>query len=171
MPAPSHGTDAILYDALYKPLSDNLCWLHPNWVTIGCFALVGPIIYGLHYGWSLATLVILMFMRQSLDCMDGAIARQCGSTSKLGALLDIVEDTLTVTLLGCYMIWRLWSRPVIAVPFAAIVLYSLTVYVRQIRDHLADRPIQYSDFEQFVHDNTVVLSVALIAAFHWILKG
>ena len=170
MPAPSRGTDAILYDHLYKPLSDHLCWLHPNWVTIACFALIFPVIYGLHSGWSLMTLVVLMFVRQSLDCMDGAIARQCKTTSKLGALLDIMEDTLTIVLLGGYMTWRLRSRPVIAVPFASIILYSLTIYVRQIRDHLADRKIEYSAFEQFVHDNTVVISMALIAAFCWILN-
>jgi phosphatidylglycerophosphate synthase len=170
MPAPSRGTDAILYDYLYKPLSAQLCWLHPNWVTIACFLLIGPVIYGLHYGWALSTLVALMFVRQSLDCMDGAIARECKTTSKLGALLDIMEDTLTVILLGGYMTWRLRSRPIIAIPFAAVVLYSLTIYVRQIQDHMADRKIQYSAFEQFVHDNTVVISMVLIATFRWILN-
>jgi len=102
--------------------------------------------------------------------MDGAVARECKTTSKLGALLDIVEDTLTIVLLGGYMVWALWKKPFLAIPMLVFILYTLTVYVRQIRDHIADRPIVYSSFEQFVHDNTVILSVIIVFAFHWLIR-
>jgi phosphatidylglycerophosphate synthase len=172
MPAPSAvwwATDSVLYDALYKPLSAHLCWLDPNIVTIACFALVFPLIYGLHYRWSLGALVALAFVRQSLDCMDGAIARRCKTTSKTGALLDVMEDTATVALLGGFMVWSLWKKPFVAIPMLVFILYTLTVYVRQVGDHLADRPVVYSAFEQFVHDNTVVLSMIIIVAFRFVL--
>lgn len=169
MPAPStkwFSTDAVLYDTIYKPLANKICWVSPNTVTNLCFLLVFPIIYGLHVGWSLGLLVGLMFVRQSLDCMDGAIARECKTTSRLGALLDILEDTFTVLLLGGYMTWRLRS-----IPFGLVILYALTVYVRQIRDHLISRPFKFSKFEQFIHDNTVVISMLVVAVFHWLLAA
>lgn len=173
MPEPRNSiiaSDAFLYTHLYTPLSAQLCWVNPNIVTLLCFLCVFPLVYGLHAGWPLWMLVSLMFVRQSLDCLDGAIARQCGTASKTGALLDIVEDTLTVAVLGGYMIWALRSRLAIMIPFAAGILYALIVYVRQIRDHLANREIEYSAFEEFVHDNTVVLSIVLIVFFRVILS-
>lgn len=44
MPAPSSriSTDAILYDLIYNPLADQLCFLDPNWVTLTCFAMLAP---------------------------------------------------------------------------------------------------------------------------------
>lgn len=174
MPAPQDSivaTDAFLYTYLYTPLSAKLCWVNPNIVTVLCFLCVFPLVYGLHMGWSLWALLSLMFVRQSLDCLDGAIARQCGTTSKTGALLDIVEDTLSVAVLGIYMLWALRSRLEVMLPLGAGVLYALAICVRQIRDHLADRAVAYSVFEKLMHDNTVVLAIVLIVFFRWLLRA
>jgi phosphatidylglycerophosphate synthase len=133
---------------------------------------VFPLIYGLHVGWSLGALMALAFVRQSLDCLDGAIARRCDKASKLGALLDVVEDTATVALLGGFVLWSIWNTaPRLRLVVAYIVAHALVVYVRQIRDHVAGRPITYSSFEQVIHDNTVLISIAFIAAFRWSIHG
>lgn len=172
MPAPSvawWATDAVFYRMLYEPVSAHLCWLHPNIVTGACFALLAPILYGLHAGWPLWVLLAVTFVRQSLDCLDGAIARQCGTASRLGALLDIIEDTVTVVSLCGFVLWMVWNRPVLRLLVAYIMTHALFVYVRQIMDHIAGRSITYSAFEQVIHDNTVIVSMATIAFFWWLL--
>ena len=175
MPAPSRSwwaTDAVLYDVLYEPLAAHLCWLSPNIVTVACFLLVAPLVYGLHVGWPLWTLLAIAFVRQSLDCLDGAIARRCGSVSNLGALLDVLEDTATVAVLGLFVLWTVWDKSLwLRLVVSYIVTHALVVYGRQVADHVTGRPVTYSVFEQFIHDNTVVLAVAFIAAFRWMIHG
>jgi phosphatidylglycerophosphate synthase len=173
MPAPSShswfASDAILYDVLYDPMAAHLCWLHPNIVTAACFLLIVPIIYGMNVGWPLWILLVVTFVRQSLDCLDGAIARRCGTASKLGALLDIVEDTVTVGALCLFVLWMVWNRPLLRLLLVYIVTHALIVYVSQIADHVAGRSITYSAFEQYIHDNTVITSLATIALFQWFI--
>lgn len=175
MPAPSPSwwaTDAVLYNALYEPLAAHLCWLSPNIVTAACFLLVFPLIYGLHVRWSLGVLVAIAFVRQSLDCLDGAIARRCGTASKFGALLDVAEDTVTVALLGGFVLWSIWNTaPRLRYVVAYIVAHALVVYVRQLYNRITNSPVVYSPFEQFVHDNTVVIAIGMVVAFSWMIHG
>jgi phosphatidylglycerophosphate synthase len=169
MPSPSESllsTDKLLYDNLYKPLAGSLCFLDPNFVTVVCFLFVIPIAYGLLYKWPLKTLLILAFIRQSLDCMDGAIARACKKTSSLGAKLDIIEDFLSTLVLAGTILFlvnknkRLQDE--IFYVLLGIFLYTLYVLWKQVVVALKEEKVKYTPFESFLHDNTVVLCLLFI---------
>ncbi len=133
MPAPTEhwfATDSFLYKQLYQPLAAHMCWIHPNIITLMCFLFVFPILYGLHNGWPLWILLGIVFVRQSLDCLDGAVARECKVASKLGALLDILEDTATVILLGGYMVWALRTQRVLSATMFIAFAYRLVPFLR-----------------------------------------
>jgi phosphatidylglycerophosphate synthase len=172
MPEPTSllSTDGMLYNVFYEPLSKQLCILDPNWITVACFLMLGPIIWGLHKGWSLGTLLTLMFVRQSMDCLDGAVARSCDKKSKLGAFLDVAEDTATVVLLGGYVVWRLLSKrgvdPILKWIIGALWVTAVAVFgwntVSAVTGSAGFWPT-------FLHDNTVVLSLLTIWIIHAVI--
>jgi phosphatidylglycerophosphate synthase len=172
MPEPRSAlsTDGVLYNLLYEPLSKQLCILDPNWITIACFLMLVPIIWGLHEGWSLGTLLTLMFVRQSMDCLDGAVARSCDKQSKLGALLDVSEDTATVVLLGGYVVWRLLSKRSVG-PMLKWIIGVLWIAAVAIFGYNTVSAVQGSAgyWPSLLHDNTVVLSLAAITVAWYIL--
>lgn len=172
MPEPSSAlsTDGVLYNWLYEPLSKQLCILNPNWITVACFLMLGPIIWGIHKRWSLGTLLTLMFVRQSLDCLDGAVARSCDKKSKLGAFLDVAEDTATVVLLGGYVAWRLIGKrsvdPLIKWLIGGLWLIAVAVFGYNT---IAATQGGSGFWPSLLHDNTVVLSLLTIWVIYSIL--
>ena len=76
------------------------CCLHPNVYTIFNLAVVTPLITWLLLsdGSTLTWigLILLTIFRGFLDSADGSVARRCKKTSKLGAFLDVLGDTLLV---------------------------------------------------------------------------
>lgn len=164
MPEPSSllSTDGILYSLLYEPLSKQLCFLNPNWITISCFLMLGPIIYGLEKGWSLGTLLGIMFLRQSLDCLDGAVARSCNKKTKLGATLDVAEDTATVFIFGGYITWLIWCKRDIPEFIKQIVLL-LWITGLGVFSYNTYTSVKGGEgiWPSLFHDNTVLLSLGI----------
>lgn len=167
MPAPGSSfiaTDAYFYRYLYDPLASHLCFLEPNWITVACFLMIIPIIYALHTDASVWIVLGLMFVRQSLDCLDGAVARSCNKQSAFGAFLDLTEDTATVILLGGYIAWSAWnSSHWIKWPFIAGWAYAVIKYVS-----LNASWDSMNSSDQFVHDNTVLITLGLALFAIWI---
>jgi len=118
-------------------------------------------------------MVVLIFIRQSLDCLDGSVARACNKTSKLGAILDLSEDILTIIFLGGLMIWILWTNNIapvwISLSATLVWLYGIFVFSRHLYGATVDIQIPMSLIEQYIHDNTVVLSMLLIWCAHSII--
>ena len=172
MPSPSSSswiaTDGLLYDAVYNPMAKQLCFLNPNWVTAACFAMLAPLAYGLYARWPLWLLLILMFIRQSLDCMDGAIARACKTTSWLGAFLDSLEDTVTIIVFGAVALWILSKKrlpewlfnTLVGVWIVGIVLFGLYTYKTYRGEKFVNNWLS-----QFVNDNTVLITMG----FTWLI--
>jgi phosphatidylglycerophosphate synthase len=172
MPEPlsAVSTDGILYTWLYKPLSKQLCILDPNWITIACFFMLAPIIWGLHKQWSLSTLLTLMFVRQSMDCLDGAVARSCDKKSKMGAFLDVAEDTATVVFLGGYVAWRLIDKRSVD-PMLKWIIGGLWVAAVAVFGYntVATADGTAGFWPALLHDNTVILSLLTIWIIHSII--
>lgn len=178
MPAPAASvwaSDHWLYEHLYKPIALQICFVNPNIITLVCFALVLPLIYGIWVQWPLWVLLGLAFIRQSLDCLDGSVARSCGTTSRLGAILDVLEDTLTVALMSAFIVWVMWEKqpriPVwLTVAVAVGLLWTFVRFVGYTRDAMAGRPFTQPAHEQFLHDNSVVAAMATVGLFWWIRR-
>jgi phosphatidylglycerophosphate synthase len=174
MPAPSsrswYATDALLYDALYEPLAKQMCFLNPNWVTAACFAMLGPLVYGLYARWPLWVLLTLMFVRQSLDCMDGAIARACKSTSWLGAFLDSLEDTVTIGVFGAVALWILSTKRMPAWIFNTLVvvwIIGILFFSKYTYKAYQGEKFEFNQFSRFINDNTVLITLG----FTWVLRA
>lgn len=105
-----------------------------------------------------------------MDCLDGAVARSCDKKSKLGAFLDVAEDTATVALLGGYVGWRLLSKRSVS-PTLKWVIGVLWVTAVALFGYNTISTIQESAgyWPSLLHDNTVVLSLAAITGAWYIL--
>jgi phosphatidylglycerophosphate synthase len=174
MPSPSStswiATDGLLYDTVYNPLAKQMCFLNPNWVTAACFAMLGPLAYGLYARWPLWLLLALMFVRQSLDCMDGAIARACKTTSWLGAFLDSLEDTVSIAVFGAVALWTLSKKRLPEWLFNALVVTWIAGIVNfgfyTYKTYHGEK-FENNWFSQLVHDNTVIITLG----FTWLLHA
>ena len=177
MPAPTTAvwsTDHWLYETVYTPLAAQVCFVDPNMITIACFALVAPLIWGLWAGWPLWVLLVIAFIRQSLDCMDGAVARECDRKSRTGAILDVLEDTLTVGLMGTFLVWIMWRKrgriPVWATAaVAAFMAWSFVRFAGYTVETIQGQAFIQSALERFVHDNSVVGAMLSIYVF-WTIR-
>lgn len=175
MPAPTPSlwaTDYWLYEHLYKPISTHLCVVNPNVITIVCFALVFPLMYGLYTGWPLWVVLTLSFVRQSLDCLDGTVARTCNTTSRLGAVLDVLEDTLTVGLMGTFIVWLLYGKiPLwVTVGIGATLLWTFMRFASYTIDAIEGREFEQSAIERFVHDNTVLIAMITVGGVWYLAQ-
>lgn len=75
-------------------------FLVPNHITVINFILSLYIIYSIcKKKYNLSILLLFMFIRTCLDCLDGAIARKCNKTSELGKYLDVFSDNISFILM------------------------------------------------------------------------
>ena len=63
-----------------------MCWVHPNTVTLIGALLIIPIVFNILHDQSGIVLVLLLIARYILDALDGTLARNCDTGSKLGCL-------------------------------------------------------------------------------------
>lgn len=176
MPAPTAAiwaTDHWLYESIYKPLASQVCFVDPNLITIACFALVAPLLWGLWAGWPLWVLLVIAFVRQSLDCMDGAVARECDRKSRTGAILDVLEDTLTVGLMGTFIVFIMWRKqqriPLWATAAtAAFMVFSFARFAGYTVETIQGHTFIQAPFERVIHDNSVASALLSIYVFWWI---
>lgn len=174
MPAPkdtSWSTDHYLYEWIYNPLAEQLCFLNPNHITIACFLMLVPILYGLRAGWGLPLLLALTFVRQSLDCLDGAVARACNKRSRLGAILDMTEDVMSIASIGIFVVYMLSGRSPLLMWAAALFFLGLVAgFARHLIATWNGEEAHYNTIERLFHDNTVIAALVGIAGVHWVLR-
>ncbi len=85
-----------------------LCAVHPNVVTLLALLLTVPIVGNIVGGGSLWVLMGLALLRELLDMLDGTLARECGTTSATGAVLDIACDTIYTAAVGGAFVYAIW---------------------------------------------------------------
>lgn len=179
MPAPeAHwwATDAVLYAGLYNPLAKRLCGVSPNAITVASFAMVFPILKTLLNNGGLFTLLALVFVRQSLDCLDGAVARHCNAASKLGAYLDIWSDIGSLVIFFGAVVAQTvaGSRWLLAGTLGGIgVYFGTTMTLMAVKEHTGKRTVSpYANgLDAFVNHNTVLLMLLGATAIHFALAS
>lgn len=86
------NTDAFLVRSVGEKLN-VFCYLHihPNVITFIALAMsiALPFLHIYKFHWLVFSFIII---RQLCDCFDGAVARKCEKTSKLGGFLDTLAD-------------------------------------------------------------------------------
>ena len=105
-----------------------------NYITILRIALIFPVLifatsYSSLYNW----VALLLFVIAGItDHLDGYIARKTGSTSSLGALLDLVADKLLIIITLFYFI-SYESNILLVIPSILIIIREIVISaVRQL---------------------------------------
>ena len=169
MPRPNGGLDAIIYTLLVEPVSERLCGVSPNAVTlVGLLTSFVALYHAIYYDRQYVVGTLLFLFRFYCDCLDGSIARHCGTGSKLGSILDHACDIIW-TVLGCVVYWyKLRSRSKrtllqYAFGFAA-VLSVLVVGFSAFQFETSG-----TEMNPILHDNLVVPQIIAVIAMYIIV--
>ena len=112
MPEPTsvYSTDKYIYKYIINPIASKICFLEPNHITLLAIFLTIPTVFGLLNNWSTLSLVSLVMFRAFLDCLDGALARNCNKYSEFGHKLDQYGDVIFNTSFLSTMIYILYNK-------------------------------------------------------------
>ena len=100
----------------------------PLQVTLGAAALGAVAALALAMGWT-ALFLLLLWLSGLLDAVDGTLARQVGSASRAGALLDIVCDRLVEVLVIMAFGLRFPDALFALLVLSGAIILSLTVFL------------------------------------------
>ena len=118
-----------------------------NYITVLRIFLILPVLYFSTPEASLSNwLALSLFVIAGItDHLDGYVARKTGSSSSLGALLDLVADKLLIVLTLFYLI-SYASSLLLLIPSIVIVFREITI--SSLRQHLTEKvginPIEVS---------------------------
>lgn len=112
MPEPKsiYSTDKFIYNYITNPIAESICFIHPNYITFIKLLLTIPITIGLLNNWSILSIVILILIRQVLDCLDGSVARKCNKQSEFGAKFDSITDNIFFVTIIVSMIYLFYNK-------------------------------------------------------------
>jgi phosphatidylglycerophosphate synthase len=176
MPQPDSGSDVYIYKLL-KQLTPKYCWLCPNLITIASIAMTLPIILNLYHRRACMELIVLMVLRQLLDCLDGVIARECNKQSRLGELLDHGGDILFHVTISLFVVYRVvtsasYSSSVqqllltLFILFACIFVYGVIriedVVEKRGKSNVIDKTVV------LFHNNSLASAVILSACVYFV---
>tara|TARA_B100002051_G_C16601628_1_gene568345 strand:+ start:230 stop:769 length:540 start_codon:yes stop_codon:yes gene_type:complete len=146
MPAPNQlgGANTAVYDlagALVAASRAWLCPIGPNAVTCAAALSSLGVAYGVYRRGCWITTLALAFLREFLDILDGVVARSCKETSRMGAILDVVGDTIAVCAVGTATAVRLYPslRPLALLAYA-IVGAALVAMGKDLTNTITERP-------------------------------
>lgn len=173
MPQPTDKTssDYYLYKYLYNPIAKKICFIHPNIITILGGLLTIPIFYNFYNNQSMTIYIILVVMRALLDSLDGAVARKCESGSKIGALLDILSDTICIVAIGTLFLTRLYNikddnkyNKYILIVSGFVLLYFIQATIDELLGNRnLDNMFKYNiggfEVDRFFHDNVTLCTI------------
>ena len=173
MPQPTSksSSDYYLYNYLYNPIAEKMCFIHPNIITIIGALITIPLFYNYYNNDSMIIYLILVLLRALFDCLDGAIARKCNSGSKIGAFLDILSDTLCVLSIGSLFLYRLYQikddnkyNKYILITCGFVIFYFIQSTIDESlglrnKDTMFKYNIGGFEIDRFVHDNVTVATL------------
>jgi phosphatidylglycerophosphate synthase len=175
MPAPTSptSTDHYLYKYIYTPLAENICFIHPNYISIANILITIPLVVAaLLNRWSIGAFVAIFALHAFIDCMDGSVARTCSLKSKMGALLDTVSDVLFMVIAGIVAIYMLIQRHGLGSwkTIAIGTLIAMTVLVASVGiDYVHNEDSESISFVNLVHDNTTLIVTGAGAVVWWLI--
>lgn len=167
MPRPTGGIDAIIYDFLVEPVSERLCGVSPNVVTlIGLLTGFVALYHAIHHDHQYVLGTFLILFRFYCDCLDGSIARGCGTGSKFGSVLDHSCDILW-TVLVCVVYWYKLRRQK---GEGTSVQYLIGWVIGLLTLYAAFSAFQFEsagvDMNEILHDNLVVPQILTAVALY-----
>lgn len=168
-PVSTFATDHLVYNYICNPIAKHICFISPNFITFLCFLCIFPITYNLYINASLPTLLFWVILRGILDCLDGAAARRCKTSSPLGAKLDIMNDALSLLVVFAVIFVKLINTKyywLLILPTAYIFSFLPLVVKTNLQAEL-----EQNKFARFVHDNTVLNAIIATLIIKYILNS
>jgi|SaaInlV_165m_DNA_2_1040747.scaffolds.fasta_scaffold52175_2 phosphatidylglycerophosphate synthase len=166
MPQPDNTTfsiDYYIYEYIFNPIAKKICFISPNVITILGGLLIIPMSTNILNNGNIYTFTFLAFLKKALDCMDGSVARQCNTCSKLGATLDIMTDTITVAILNLLFIYKLYQQNqinnhiyIVILTILMVIFSIIQVYKELYCDRNYNNMFRFK-LEKYAHDNILVL--------------
>ena len=167
MPAPERrwGVNTPVYAILSRWVAREkktlICNVPPNAITIvGMFA-GGLVVAALDKGgWG--ALLLFAVIRELCDILDGVLARECSTSSRAGAILDVLSDSLYVWALAVVVVKRLWpGRRAGDWAMYALCLSGTTVMADELAHVL--RGIKSDHAESIMGQNSIVAGPLLVS--------
>lgn len=159
MPQPKKGIDLFFYQNVFNPISKKLCPIHPNIITLSNFIFTYLIAYNLLFEDNINKLLLFTLLRSILDCLDGSVARVCDLKSDLGALLDVLSDTIFIIIVGIISIYKIYpNNNILVFIIAFIMLYMLCQTINEILGKRNNNNMFSFGFDEFIHDNILLLT-------------
>jgi phosphatidylglycerophosphate synthase len=149
-----------------------LCSVPPNVVTLLGVLLTVPIAHNLVRMGPLWVLLVLTVLREALDMLDGTLARECGTGTAIGAVLDIACDTIYTLAVGIAVIYALWPlRHALDWVVVGVVLLSSASLVRELLHDLGACTQPLTAQHRWVADQTIVIvPLALVLVKLWLQR-
>lgn len=160
----SFSFDEYIYEYI-KNYSDNLCFMEPNYITIFNYFVTFLIAYLIYTDKSILIIILLVIFRSILDILDGAIARKCDKTSKLGANLDFFGDVLFGITMG--IIFYIKSPNNQKIYFILTFIFGL-FYALELSINF--NILYKNKFFSLLHDNTLISIPLLILIGIYLIK-
>lgn len=169
MPAPTdiNSSDEYLYNNFFTPIAKNLCFIHPNYVTISNMFLIIPLVYSIINKSSFPIFIILVCIRAALDCLDGSIARACSTTSKLGAILDTVGDSLALISVALAVIYLMYLKNDVNMLMNMSIFLSIIFGTVIYANNKVHNDIEFVGLEALIHNN-YILSNIVVGTLIWL---
>lgn len=150
-------TDDWIVENVFKNHLGQFCIynIHPNAITALALLLSAalPILYHLKLHWLLFAAILV---RQICDCLDGAVARRCQKTSKLGGLMDTFADLVFIAamiLIVFKMLLKKYIPALVATTVAMTVLITIHVILggsRILYDHDSYKTYNTVSFYKYI---------------------
>jgi phosphatidylglycerophosphate synthase len=157
--------DKYIYNFI-KKLPDITCYLEPNYITVLNYFITFLIVYLIYKNQNMILITILVIFRSFLDILDGAIARKCNKSSKLGAKLDIIGDILLFILLNLVFYVKA-SNKIIKNLFFVTILISIFISINVLFNY---KNTFSNKYVILFHDNTIVCVPLLVLFCTYLIK-
>ena len=172
MPEPDNSlfsTDYYLYKYIYNPLAKKLNFLYPNTVTVIGTLITIPMALNLLYNGNFNMFIFMGLFRTICDCLDGALARVNNQQTRLGGILDILNDSIFTLCLGSISIYKLLLKNYIcsSIVIFILIVYAIRILIKELKGVRTYENMFISKYDKFFHDNTTIISVFI---FYYIKK-
>ena len=171
-----NSTDYIIYKFI-KNLPKSYCFIHPNMITLFRAILLLPIIDNIKNNESILIGTLLPVVYMILDIFDGAQARKCNTSSKLGAILDELFDQSWRYVILIYCIIKIFkikkkiyikknkNKIVLNRDYIVIILFILALLIDRV---ISTKSTQFKFFFHFI-GNSIFYNNTIISTFIFML--
>lgn len=181
MPGPTNklSSDYPVYK-LFDYIMPYLSEVSPNLISFASFAMMYPILNNLYYNGSTVALIMFVIIKQTLDCLDGAVARAHNKTSKMGELIDILCDTMSAILYLQFahykikymktsniLLYTLYILIVLGICSEMYQLYNMFICMldKEKKSQSCKVNIYANKYNNFVSDNSIIVQIFTVLAF------